>query len=161
MLFSDHEKIKQRAVLDEGRFVILLLVMLAAIVTLGAIFYELSTVKGLTGSQRTGPVILTVITIATSWIFTHTLFALHYAHDFYGGIIKGHPKRLDFPGDEKKPDYGDFIYFSFTIGTTSQTSDVCVSTKHMRRLVIIHSLVSFFFNTAVLALTINIASSLI
>jgi len=94
-----------------------------------------------------------------SWGFIHTMFALHYAHDYYGehGAGKG---GLAFPG-EQVPDYWDFVYFAFVIGMTSQVSDVAVASRPIRRTVNAHGVVSFFFNTALLALSVNLAASAI
>jgi uncharacterized membrane protein len=102
---------------------------------------------------------LATTTIALSWAFIHTFFALHYAHDFYGehGAKQG---GLNFPGDDE-PDYWDFVYFSFVIGMTSQVSDVTVTSKPIRQTVAAHGIVSFFFNVTLLALTVNIAASAI
>ena len=142
---------------DEGRFAILLLTVFAALASLGAILAELSTSQG---SQRTpGQLALAAITIVLSWAFTHTIFALNYAHDFYGEH-GGKKSGLNFPGKES-PDYWDFVYFSFVIGMTSQVSDVGVTSKLIRRTVNAHGIVSFFFNAALLALTVNIAASAI
>ena len=142
---------------DEGRFAILLLTVFAALASLGAILAELSTSQG---SQRTpGQLALAAITIVLSWAFTHTIFALNYAHDFYGEH-GGKKSGLNFPGKEA-PDYWDFVYFSFVIGMTSQVSDVGVTSKLIRRTVNAHGIVSFFFNAALLALTVNIAASAI
>jgi uncharacterized membrane protein len=93
-----------------------------------------------------------------SWAFIHTIFALHYAHEFYDEDIGG---GLAFPGGETEPDYWDFVYFSFVIGMTSQVSDVGVTHKEIRRTVAAHGVVSFVFNAALLALTVNIAASAI
>ena len=99
-------------------------------------------------------------TILLSWAFVHTIFALHYAHEYYGerrdGIIGG----LNFP-DDKVPDYWDFLYFSLVIGMTSQVSDVAITSKSIRRLAAVHGVLSFFFNLTVLALTVNMLSNLI
>ena len=105
------------------------------------------------------PRALAAITIVLSWAFTHTIFALNYAHDFYGEH-GGKKSGLNFPGKES-PDYWDFVYFSFVIGMTSQVSDVGVTSKLIRRTVNAHGIVSFFFNAALLALTVNIAASAI
>ena len=116
--------------------------------------------SGQTGAGRTPrQLALATATIALSWAFTHTIFALHYAHDFYGerGAKQG---GLNFPGDDE-PDYWDFVYFSFVIGMTSQVSDVAVTSKLIRRTVNAHGIVSFFFNATLLALTVNIAASAI
>jgi uncharacterized membrane protein len=142
---------------DEGRLAILILTVLAAIASLGGILAELTTNPGV---HRT-PVqlALSAITILLSWAFTHTIFALHYAHDFYGEH-GGKKSGLDFPGKDA-PDYWDFVYFSFVIGMTSQVSDVRVTSRLIRSTVTAHGIVSFFFNAAVLALTVNIAASTI
>jgi uncharacterized membrane protein len=99
---------------------------------------------------------LAIVTITLSWTFIHAIFALHYAHDYYGS---GHRANgLQFPGDDQ-PDYWDFAYFSFVVGMTFQVSDVAVTNRAIRRLVVAHGILSFAFNTAILALTVNLASS--
>ena len=99
---------------------------------------------------------LAIATVILSWAFIQTIFALHYAHDFYG---KGQRANgLKFPGDDK-PDYWDFVYFSFVIGMTFQVSDVAVTNKWIRRSVVAHGVLSFFFTTTVVALTVNMAAS--
>ena len=142
---------------DEGRFAILVLTVLAALASLAAIIAELGVGQGgkRTGAQLT----LATVTIFLSWVFIHTIFALNYAHDYYG---EHGAKRsgLKFPDDED-PDYWDFVYFSFVVGMTCQVSDVAVASQPIRRTVIAHGVVSFFFNTALLALTVNIAASAI
>ncbi|MBC7741421.1 MAG: DUF1345 domain-containing protein [Bdellovibrionaceae bacterium] len=154
-------KIKTRAqIQDEGQFLILFLVIAAVIFALTSIFVELAIVKDSQGSLRYALMLLSGITIVTSWIFTHVMFALHYAHDFYAEISKGKDGGLIFPGQED-PEYIDFLYFSFIIGTSAQTADVSFSSKRMRKTGLMHCVLSFFFNTTLLALTINIASSLI
>ena len=142
---------------DEGRFAILVLTVLAALASLGAILVELGTGQG--ADRAPMQLALATATIVLSWIFTHTIFALHYAHDYYGehGARKS---GLAFPGEDA-PDYWDFVYFSFVIGMTSQVSDVAVVSKPIRRIVSVHGVVSFFFNAALLALTVNIAASAI
>jgi uncharacterized membrane protein len=142
---------------DEGRLAILLLTVLAALASLAAIVAELGISQG---AERTGPQLArATITIFLSWVFIHTIFALNYAHDYYGehGAKKS---GLKFP-DEHEPDYWDFVYFSFVIGMTCQVSDVAVASHLIRRTVNAHGIVSFFFNTALLALTVNIAASAI
>jgi uncharacterized membrane protein len=98
-----------------------------------------------------------------SWLMVHTIFAFHYAHLYYGDDEKDsskHAEGLEFPG-EKKPDYIDFAYFSFVIGMTFQVSDTDVTSRSIRRLVLLHGLLSFGLNTFVVALTINLIASLI
>ncbi|WP_255156245.1 DUF1345 domain-containing protein [Ferruginibacter sp. HRS2-29] len=98
-----------------------------------------------------------------SWAMVHTVFTFHYAHMYYDVPDKGGKKiagGLEFPGDEKEPDYIDFAYFSFVIGCTFQVSDVEISSRKIRRLVLLHGLLSFGLNTFVVALTINIVAGL-
>jgi uncharacterized membrane protein len=142
---------------DEGAVAILILSAIAALASLGAIFAELATV------QRSNPhyglyAALAVGTVVLSWAFVHTIFALHYAHEYYGAATRQH--RLRFP-DENEPDYWDFVYFSFVIGMTFQVSDVAVTHKRMRRTVVAHGALSFFFTTAVVAMAVNIAAGVI
>jgi uncharacterized membrane protein len=150
---SDVARIKRRAATqDEGRFAILVLTAAAALASLGAIVAELGSTD-----RRAMDLALAAFTIVLSWAFTHTMFALHYAHDFYD---KRAPEGggLAFPGSEK-PDYWDFVYFSLVIGMTSQVSDVAITCKPIRRTVSAHGVISFFFNAALLALLVNIAAS--
>jgi uncharacterized membrane protein len=144
---------------DEGRLVVLALVVLAAVATLGAILAELAVVKNMQGTQRYAHIALAVLTIVTSWAFTHVMFALHYAHDFYTAQTRGHAAGLAFPGTDT-PDYGDFLYFACVIGTSGQTADVSFTSSAMRRTGLVHCVLAFFFNTTLVALTINIASGL-
>jgi uncharacterized membrane protein len=155
MADCDIARIRRRAAqLDEDRTVFLVLTAGAALASLGAIVAELGNKET---AHAPANLALAVITIALSWTFTHAIFALHYAHEFYiehryedGGLA--------FPGKEQ-PDYWDFVYFSLVIGMTSQVSDVAVTAKPIRRIVAAHGVLSFFFNVALLALTVNIAAS--
>ena len=101
---------------------------------------------------------LAVATILLSWTFIHVIFALHYAHEYYGEGAKG--GGLSFPGDDR-PDYWDFVYFSFVIGMTFQVSDVQVTSKLLRRIVVAHGVLSFFFSVTILALAVNLAAGLV
>ena len=148
--------IRRNAVLeDDGRFLILLVTAFGAFASIAAIVLELGAMKG-SGPQ----LILATVTIALSWAMVHTTFALHYAHDYYRGAKPG---GLQFPsGDEHDhADYWDFVYFSFVIGMTAQVSDVGITDKTIRRTATAHGIVSFVFNTALLALMVNIAASAI
>jgi uncharacterized membrane protein len=160
MARSDVEHLRRRASAeDEGQFTILVLTVAAALASLGAIILELSSTPGHGAERKPLSLALATLTIALSWAFIHTIFALHYAHEFYeenGGKGGG----LLFPGGGE-PDYWDFVYFSFVIGMTSQVSDVGVTAREIRRTVAAHGIVSFFFNVALLALTVNIAASAI
>jgi uncharacterized membrane protein len=142
---------------DEGAFAVLILTVGAAVASLGAIFAELAAI------DRGAPsyplyIALAIGTVVLSWAFTHTIFALHYAHDFYGD--RAQKNGLKFP-DDQQPDYWDFVYFSFVIGMTFQVSDVAVTHKSIRRMVVAHGALSFFFSTAIVAMTVNIAANII
>ena len=160
MFASSHEQMRVRALMeDEGNTVVLVLVVTTALACIGAIVAELAVAKGLQGATRHAHIALAVLTITTSWAFTHTMFALHYAHDFYLTAIRGEHGGLEFPGGQA-PDYGDFLYFACIIGTSGQTADVSFTNRKMRRTGTVHCVLAFFFNTTLVALTINIASGL-
>ncbi len=144
---------------DEGRFTILALVLITSVLTLFATAIEMSAAKDVHGTLKTIHVALAGLTVFTTWWVNQIMFALHYAHDYYlhtGGKDRG----LMFPGTAE-PDYFDFLYASAIIGTSGQTADVSFNTSPTRRLAMVHSVLSFFFNTIVLALTINFAASLL
>jgi uncharacterized membrane protein len=143
---------------DEGQFAILILAAIAGLASLAAIFALLGTQHG--GMRSPADLFLATITILLAWAFTHTMFALHYAHEYYDEN-DGKGGGMEFPGGECEPDYWDFMYFSFVVGMCAQVSDVTVSCKPIRRTVFGHSVVSFIFNAALLALTVNIAASAI
>jgi uncharacterized membrane protein len=158
---SDHAQIRRRALAeDEGQWVILVAVVCAALASLAAILVELVIAKQVNGTLKATNIGLVALSIMASWAFTHTMFAFHYAHDFYLACARGKSGGLTFPDDDE-PDYTDFLYFAFVIGTSGQTADVAFSSKAMRRVGLVHCVLAFFFNTTVLALTINIAASLI
>lgn len=131
----------------------------AAIVSLGAIVAELAVAKDIHGTLRYAHIGLAALTILSSWAFTQVMFALHYAHDYYVSEVRGNPGGLAFPGGHA-PDYGDFLYFACVIGTSGQTADVSFTSRVMRRTGLVHCVLAFFFNTTLVALTINIASGL-
>lgn len=162
MFWSSHERMRTRALQqDEGRILVLTLVVLAAIASLGAIVGQLSVVKDMHGTLRYAHIGLAVMTILSSWAFTQVMFALHYAHDYYAALGRGQESGgLDFPGSHA-PEYGDFLYFASVIGTSGQTADVSFTSRTMRRTGLVHCVLAFFFNTTLLALTINIASGLL
>ncbi|WP_213289512.1 DUF1345 domain-containing protein [Bradyrhizobium sp. sGM-13] len=156
MLRCDVGHIRRSAVLqDDGRFLILLVTAFGALASLGAIAFELGASNG-----NPAGLILATATIALSWALVHTAFALHYAHDFYRGK---RPGGLQFPSGDphEDADYWDFVYFSFVIGMTAQVSDVGITDKVIRRTATVHGIISFVFNTALLALMVNIAASAI
>ena len=144
-----------RSLQDDGRFLILLVTALGAFASIAAIVLEL-------GASNRGAyeLALAVVTIVLSWAAVHTTFALHYAHDFYRG---DKPGGLQFPSGDKHDDadYWDFVYFSFVIGMTAQVSDVGITDRIIRRTATVHGIISFVFNTALVALMVNIAASAI
>jgi uncharacterized membrane protein len=161
MFWSPHERMRTRALeQDEGRIIILALVVAAAVVSLGVIVAELAVAKDTQGTLRYAHMGLAGLTILSSWAFTQIMFALHYAHDYYLAEARGNPGGLEFPGGHA-PDYGDFLYFACVIGTSGQTADVSFTNRTMRRTGLIHCVLAFFFNTTLVALTINLASGLL
>jgi uncharacterized membrane protein len=120
----------------------------------------LAIAKDLQGFHRVWHIALAGLTVLTSWIFTQFMFATHYAHEYYSALTHRLEPGLQFPGSAA-PDYLDFVYFACVIGTSGQTADVSISSKPMRRVCLIHCVLAFFFNTTLIALTINIAASLI
>ncbi|MGC2224581.1 MAG: DUF1345 domain-containing protein, partial [Methylocella sp.] len=135
---------------DEGKFFILVLTSLAAIAAIAAIIAQA----------------LAAATIISAWFFIHLTYALHYAHEYFDEYFAepGRPTAerggLVFPGT-KNPGYFDFLYFSYVIGVACQTTDVNITSQAMRRVALVHCVLAFFFDSAVLALTINIAAGLI
>jgi uncharacterized membrane protein len=153
------ERMRNRAIeQDDGARTVLLLILLACVFSIAAIVLELANVKDLPAHVQHLHIGLVAVTLVCSWLLMHTIFALHYAHEFY--ICDADRPALDFPG-QTQPDYWDFMYFSFVIGATSQTADVNLRSTTMRRLALLHGTLAFFFNTTLLALTINIAAGLL
>jgi len=156
---SDPAIMKRRALgHDEGGHLILVLTVLASVASVGALIAELSAAKG---SQYGGyRVALAAGTVVLSWCFVQIVFAMRYAHVYYLEEEEGRPKGgLEF-GECGEPDYWDFVHFAIVLGATSQTADITFSSKEMRRLGTLHTLVAFGFNTAILATMINLAASL-
>ncbi len=147
---------------EEGRFTVLTVVIAAAAMTLIAIGVEIFAVKEMQGASRALRLALTFGTVISSWAFVHVVFTIYYAHEFHSEMAGKKVLRggLQFPG-ETMPDYWDFLYFAFTVGMTAQTSDVVITSRRMRRLVIVHAIVSFVFTTAVIALTVNLGAQLV
>jgi len=164
MALSTNDHMRRRAARqDLGRWVILFVIIAGALVSMAAIAVIQKSLKAAPGDESVLYLGLIVATIVLSWSLVHTVFSLHYAHAYYGladepededGLVGG----LEFPS-ENQPDYWDFMYFSYVVGMTAQVSDVQVSGRQLRRLTLIHGVVSFFFNTIILALTINIVAS--
>ena len=164
-LFSSERKDRMAADAErqqEGEWTIFATTLLAAAFSFGAVLIEFSGTKDLPGAARGLHVALVAATLLLSWLVTHTLFALRYAHEYYEpcsspGKVEG---GLEFPGGEA-PDYWDFFYFSVVLGMTFQVSDVQVTSRKLRRLATVHGVIAFVFNTFIVALSVNIASSLL
>lgn len=143
---------------DESDLMVLLLVCVAAVASLVAIVFELANADHRQAGPPLARYAFTLITVAGSWLMVATMFTLHYARHFY----RAHAAPpLRFPEEERNPDYGDFLYFSFTIAVALQTADVAVLSRRMRRMVLLQSVLTFVFNTAILGLSINIAAGLV
>jgi uncharacterized membrane protein len=161
MLTCKGEALRARAARqDDSRAVILVIILLAITVSFVAIAELLGAAKD--AQHKALNLGLAALTIILAWTVTQVVFTLHYAHEYYRptGGPQAFAEGLDFRQD-RNPDYWDFFYFATSFGAASQTSDVTILTKSLRRLATLHAIVSFFFNTAVLALTINLAASLI
>lgn len=161
---SDAKSSVQHAKLqDSARIGIFIFTLAGALASLISIAVLIGGAKGLDRKSLIEHLSLAAATVISSWFLVHTMFTMHYAHRFYSdGDEDGDPSTwggLVFP-NEKEPDFSDFAYFSFVIGMTCQVSDVQVTTQKMRRLTLLHGLLSFLFNTVILALSINLASGL-
>jgi uncharacterized membrane protein len=146
---------------DQGRLAILTLVLSAAAVSIWAIAQQLTLAKAEHGLLRTSHVGLAFVTVVLSWFMVQFVFALHYAHEYYDpdeGCV-GDSGGLTFPGGEA-PDYWDFLHFSIIIGVAAQTADIAFTSKGLRRIGTLHSLVAFAYNTVIVALTINLLAGL-
>lgn len=142
---------------DPLRPVLFSMVIAAAAISFVALGFMLGAKAA--GQLSTGPrIVVAGLAVLASWTLTHTMFALHYAHLYYGDnpLRKGEQDRggLAFP-EEPAPDFWDFLYFSFVVGMTCQVSDVQVTSRHMRRMTLGHGVLAFFFNAIILALAVN------
>lgn len=164
MAFADaRETCRSTVDQDQSGFALLSVALLAACASVFAILFLLSYVKGAAAPEKVFYLALAVSAITGSWLMVHTLFAFHYAHSYYRGRAVPDGVRDDggmrFPGSAL-PHYMDFLYFSFVIGMTSQVSDVAITAHGVRRAALLHGVLSFAFNTLILALTINIVAGL-
>ena len=144
---------------DEPSVVLFLLMLLATMACVLAIIVMMQQGKLYSGAERTLHVVLSVVALIASWLFIQTIFAFRYAHRYYQEEKLKEPDGpgLQFPGG-LDPDYFDFLYYAHVVGMTSQVSDVQVTSREMRRLTLIHSVLSFGFNMLVLALSINVVA---
>ena len=160
MARSSIDDIKIRAPrYDQGKIATLCLSVMAASASVVAIVLELGSARGV-GKLGAFHVTLAVTTVILSWTFVHTMFAIHYAHDFYVPRGDGHKPGLIFPGTHE-PHYVDFTYFSFVIGCACATADVDIASREIRLIAMLHGIIAFVFNTAIVALTINLAAGLL
>ncbi len=160
MMRANHEKVKEIASRqDESAGLVLATLTVAAVISLTAIVYELAAANEFNAGERYLRYGFTALTVFGAWFLVGVLFCFHYAHLYYRASGTAAPLR--FPDGLQDPDYWDFLYFSFTIAVAAQTSDVCVMTRPMRKLVLGQSVLGFFFNLAILGLSINIAAGLI
>ena len=150
---------ERAAAQDDGRGMILGLVLLATAASLAAVGVELSLAKADHGLFKVARVGLAFVTVAASWFVAQLIFALHYAHEYYSAsdtdpapALRG---GLKFP-EGGEPDYWDFLHFSVIIGVASQTADIAFDSRRLRRVGTVHSLLAFAYNTVVVALTINL-----
>ncbi|MFK4059341.1 DUF1345 domain-containing protein [Brevundimonas sp. NPDC046655] len=153
------EAIRKRAAeLDQAGGAVLPLSLLAAAASVFIIVMEAAD----GGKPSAGSALFSIVVIALSWLFVHVIFALHYAHEFYAPAEsgKGDRKGLIFPGGDNA-DYWDFLHFALIIGVANQTADIQISSQKLRRIATLHSLVTFLFNTVILALAVNMAVGLL
>lgn len=140
---------------DANRIVLLVLSIVLSAVVFAAIVAELGHRDSLTTLDK----VLIAATLAIVWLFANAVYTLHYAHLFYTSDAAGEVcAGLVFPGTTE-PLFADFVYFSYTLGVAVQTSDVAVTSRHIRNVVTTHCVAGFFFNLGVLALTINVLGS--
>ncbi|HUC65532.1 MAG TPA: DUF1345 domain-containing protein [Stellaceae bacterium] len=162
VVHASPEQVRRRArELDPRGWMITVILVAAATVSLFALGFTLEKPPNERAIAMATRLVLAGLTVVASWTLVHTTFALHYTHHYYGDRPAGAPQDrggLAFPGEEQ-PDYWDFLYFSFVIGMTCQVSDVQVTSRPMRRLTLMHGVLSFFFNTVILALAVNLLAS--
>jgi uncharacterized membrane protein len=150
---------------DSNRTFIFIFSLLAALSCLFVVLILLKTTKNMSGTELNLHILMSVLAVILSWGLVHTLFLFRYAHLYYedaseGKVDGNYLEGLEYP-DEKEPDYLDFAYFSFVIGMTFQVSDIEISSRRIRRLALLHSLIAFGFNTVIVALSINVISGLV
>jgi uncharacterized membrane protein len=165
ILTTPQRKIRQLAQQqDLSRFLVFFFVVVTSSAALFAVGFLVSVKRSQSGDYFKVHLLLTLLTVIFSWTLVHTVYGLRYAHAFYGDSdesgVNRHAGGLVFPG-ERSPDYFDFAYFSFVVGMTCQVSDVQITSRRMRRITLVHSVLSFGFNTMILALLINTVSGLL
>ncbi len=152
---------KQHAAIEDGgRPIMFLIVLLSAFGGLLAVFILLAKTKEMASTSSWVDVTLSMLGMFLSWLLLHTIYTSRYAHLYYD-VKNGKPKKgLQFPNDEE-PNFMDFAYHSIVIGMTFQVSDINITSREMRKLTLAHSLISFIFNTCIVALTISAVAGLL
>jgi len=143
---------RQAKAQDTGRWGILWSGIVLSSVVLVALSNELHAAK----AGGLPALVVGVLSVVLTWLFLNIMFAMHYAHGFYGDYGEKHTG-LDFP-DTPEPDYWDFAYFAIVIGMTFQVSDVQITSRYLRRVALLHSIIAFFFNVFIIAITVNIVA---
>jgi uncharacterized membrane protein len=160
MFRADHSQVRETAgKQDENAGEVLTAVVVGAMLSVCAIVTELSNMKDASGHQAALHYAFTALTVIGSWLLVGVMYCFHYAHLYYTANKNTLP--LKFPEGHVQPNYWDFLYFSFTLSIAVQTSDVQVMNRGMRKLVLGHCLLAFFFNLVILGLSVNIAASLV
>lgn len=156
------EQMRARARQEDGsRVFVFMVILISCFASMFAVLLLILS-QDTAGTPRMIYVPVAIGTMLFSWLMVHTTFCFHYAHLYYDDAEKDdsvHAGGLDFP-NENKPDYLDFVYFSYVIGMTFQVSDVAITSRTIRRLALLHGLLSFGLNTFVVALTINLIAGL-
>lgn len=160
MFRADHSRVRAIAERqDESGGAVLGAVVVGAILSVYAIVTELANMKEATEHVKALHYGFTALTVIGSWLLVGVMYCFHYAHIYY--TANKHALPLEFPDQHTQPNYWDFLYFSFTLSVAVQTSDVTVKTRAMRKLVLGHCVLAFFFNLVILGLSVNIAASLV
>ena len=144
---------------DPGRGASLVLVLLGAGAALLAVLVLLNASMSMQSGDRTQAIGVALSAVALAWLLIHTVFTLRYAHLYYDGTAGEKP--IEFPGPEEMPDYLDFAYFAFVIGMTAQTADINIRGRRVRRAALLHGVIAFIYNTAIVAMSIGLLTSLL
>ncbi|MXN73775.1 DUF1345 domain-containing protein [Burkholderia sp. 4701] len=160
MVSAHHHNVREIAMReDENATTVLTVICIATVASVAAIAIELATARNVGFRAGLGHYAVTAATLFGAWFLIPTIFTLHYARLYYGSPAGD--RALRFPDSKLEPDYWDFLYFSFTIAVASQTADVALASRPARRAVLSQSILSFYFNMAVLGLSINVAAGLL
>lgn len=155
---DDHpDAVRARSERDDGGRILLVVVSMAA---LAAVLLALTRLIGGRAANDVASFVLILATLVLAWLFVNLVFSYHYSHVYYAQRDGADAEGLDFPGTQP-PIFADFCYFSFVVGMTSQVSDIPVTDRSLRRVVLVQGLFAFFFNLGVLALTINVISGML